>query len=210
MTLEIFSRDVVPILTLLIALPGVIGIILVYLQLRIAQKQIQLNNLWNRTQAQHTLLDNLPDEDHEGRFWKLYKKYKDEFGVVSKSSAQEIYSEIDDWVCAKTYMNKFETLCAAINRGYVDFEYAYHVHSAKIVGLYDKWRGFVDFARDRLDDDEIYLELQNVHTKFQRRYIATREQREAKIEELDKQRHEQIEALKSERGAKPHEMLKGE
>ncbi len=67
----------------------------------------------------------------------------------------------------------------------MDFDYAYNVHSAKIIRLYVIFEHYIKFARKRLEDDEIYRELQKVHGKFLDRHQETKDARNKTIKDLD-------------------------
>ncbi|WP_207204501.1 hypothetical protein [Nitrosomonas eutropha] len=67
MSLQEFSRDMVPLLQLVISLIGTAGLYLVWMQIR-------QTNIWNRANSQHTLLASLPDQNHEKSFWNIVEK----------------------------------------------------------------------------------------------------------------------------------------
>ena len=178
MTLEIFSRDVVPILQLIVSLAGVGGLVLLWYQ-------IKSTHLWNKANSQHQLLSNLPTREDEAFVWNLLEPLaKDEWGSVTEESAKEIYSSIDSWVRVKAFLNCFEQLCAAINAKTIDENYAYSVHSARITDIYYKFKNYIHYIRTVSDDDEIYIEMQKVASRWHERYRATKETRENQLKEL--------------------------
>ncbi|WP_299871700.1 DUF4760 domain-containing protein [uncultured Cocleimonas sp.] len=175
MTLQEFSKDIVPILQLLVSFVGVVGLVLLWYQIR-------LTHQWNKANSQHALLSNLPDEDHEKRFWKIIEDLDvEENGALTKESADKIYSNSDHWVCVKQFLNKFEQLCAAVNAQTIDDNYAYSVHSARITDTYHKFKNYIIYSREKAEDDEIYIELEVVASRWHERYLNTKEHREQKL-----------------------------
>ena len=178
MTLEIFSRDIVPIIQLLASFAGVGGLILLWYQ-------IKLTNAWNKANSQHQMLSNLPSKEDEAFVWKLLEPLtKDESGSITEEAAQAIYSSIDNWVRVKAFLNSFEQLCAAINAGTIDENYAYSVHSARITDVYFRFKNYISYIRVVSNDDEIYIELQKVASRWHERYKATKEERDSQLKAL--------------------------
>lgn len=177
MTLHDFSADVVPILTMLISLAGMIGLYLVWCQ-------IKQTNSWNKINTQHTLLSDLPTEEQEKRFLEIYRGYKSSSDVTSKENAAEIYNDLDKHVCIKTVLNKYEHLCAAINAKTIDDDYAYSVHSARVIGIFKAFEQYIVLLRDKDKDLDIYLELEKVATLWLIRYHEEENKRQAQIQQF--------------------------
>ena len=127
MTLHDFSQDVVPILQFAASFLGIVGLGLVW-------HQIRLTNSWNRVNTQHALLSIMADENLEKRFWIVHDKYtKNSSGVLTEQTAEEIYSNIEDWTCVKTFLNKHEYFCAAVEASTIEDNYAYSVHAPRVI-----------------------------------------------------------------------------
>ncbi len=190
MTLGEFSIEVVPVLQLAISIIGVIGVYLLWYQ-------IKTTHLWNKANSQHVLLSNLPSQEDEAFVWKLVEaSEKDHKGAITEMASREIYENLDNWVKLKSFLNKFEQLCAAINAKTVDESYAYAVHSARITDVYFKFHHYIDYIRVIADDDEIYIEIQKVASRWHERYKNTKKSREAQLKELG-------EKLNNSSGTKP-------
>lgn len=179
MTLNSFSTDVVPILQLAVSLFGVVTIVLLW-------HQIRLTNLWNKVNTQHNLLFDLPSEDLEKRFICEFEALeKNDDGSITESAASDIFSDIEKRVCVKTFLNKYEHICAAINSETIDDTYAYSVHSDRVNSAFFKMHNFIYLARAEANDVEIYIELQKVATRWRERYIANLEKRKQEIALLE-------------------------
>lgn len=183
MTLHEFSDDVIPMVQSFISLIGIVGLFLVWYQ-------IKMTNAWNKVNTQHSLLGDLPTEEQERRFAEIYRKYKQSDDAISIQAAEEIYKILDEDTCIKYVLNKFEQLCAAINANTIDENYAYAVHAAKITAKFTLFENYVNYMRKINKDDEIYLELEKVATRWGARY---------KLEEM--KRNNELLQLKAKRGA---------
>lgn len=185
MDLHTIATDIAPIVQAITSLAGVLGLFLVW-------HQIRVTNEWNRANTQHTLLSNLPSKDLEDQVWKLLEPLeKDEHWHLRPNACPMIYDNISDWVAVKTYLNKHEQLCAAINANAVNERYAYDVHGAKIVDVFRTFETYIEYARTRAKDQALYLELEK---------IASRWELLSKAEEQGIR--EEQEQLKAMRGAK--------
>lgn len=190
MTLTDFSRDVVPILQVLISFIGVGGVFLLWYQIRTTNK-------WNKANSQHSMLSNLPSQEIEICVWNIVDKLeKDDTGSITEKSAAKVYENIENWVKVKSFLNSFEHLCAAINAKSIDEDYSYSVHSARITDIYYKFQHYITFIRKLSNDDEIYIELQKVASRWHERYIDTKNKRKKQLIKIEKK-------LRMEKGAKP-------
>lgn len=182
MTLQEFSRDIVPIVQLVLSSTAVGGLLLVWYQIR-------LTNTWNKANSQHMMLSDLPNEDQEMRFWSAYTKYaKSMNSPITNDQSQSVYLCNEDWMCFKTFLNKHEYLCVAINAKAIDEDYAFAMHSARVVHIFNKLEAYIKFTREKYDDSEIYLDLEKVATRWFARTIATEQLNKETIHRLQQQR----------------------
>lgn len=179
MTISTFSTEIVPILQLVVSALGVVTIILLWYQIR-------LTNIWNKANTQHQLLSELPSEDLENRFLCEFESLeKDRSGNITEAAAREIFIDINKKVCVKTFLNKYEHICAAINSKTIDDSYAYSVHSDQVNSAYFKMENFISLARTEANDIEIYIELQKVAMRWKEKYLNNFEERKQEIMRLD-------------------------
>jgi hypothetical protein len=125
-----FSRDVVPVLQLGIAALGLVSLVLVWLQIRQATK-------WNRFKAHHDLLGYVPDEQLDKEVLRVIST----LGVgrdqgLPRPLASQLYDDIDAFVTVKTFINKYEHFCSAINVRAVDEEHAYSLHAGRVINVF--------------------------------------------------------------------------
>lgn len=159
MTLQDFSRDVVPILQLVTGVAGLVGLVLVW-------RQIRQTDLWNRASAGHALLAELPDEEHDRRFLDACRKFAGGPDIpLSSAQCVQLFESVER-TCVTHYLNKHEYLCVAIEAGIVDDEYAYNMHSARVVHLWHVTEQYVYLLRTKFDDPEIYAALQKTVTRW--------------------------------------------
>ncbi len=160
MTLHDIATDIAPIVQAVTSIAGVLGVWFLW-------RQIKITNVWSRANTQHSLLSNLPTQELEKHVWILFEKLpKNPRGCLHEDAAPTIYNCVDDWVCVKTFLNKFEQLSAAVNAKVVDERYAYDVHGVKVVDAFLKFEAYIYYIRKRRDDFAIYLELEKVATRW--------------------------------------------
>ena len=124
---QFIGTVVAPVVQAITSVSGVIGLFLVW-------HQIRAGNAWNRANTQHALLANLPSLELEERVWSIVERLpRDGHRRLLPEACQFIYEDVHDWVAIKTFLNKHEQLCAAINAKTLDDRYAYDVHGVKIV-----------------------------------------------------------------------------
>ena len=124
MTLAEFATNVVPVINMVIAGLGLLSLLGLFWQIRETR-------LWNKINTQHNLVDNLPTQDLERQVYVALAKFQiPRDGTISEAAATALYDDIESFLAVKTFLNKFEVMCAAINLGSIDADYAYAVHSA--------------------------------------------------------------------------------
>lgn len=179
MTLQEFSRDIVPILQLVIMSIGLVSLIILW-------RQIKQASLWNKLRTQHDLWGCLPDENLDKSVLKILRsKNQDENRKIPKELSENIYNDAEMFTTFKTYLNKYEQFSAAINVGAMDEDYAYRMHSARICYVYNTFENFIKILRERREEDEFYIELQRLASKWQKRTQKEKKRRESKIKKLE-------------------------
>jgi hypothetical protein len=181
---QFLGTIVAPIVQAITSLSGVVGLFLVW-------QQIRISNVWNRANTQHALLSNLPSLELEERLWKIVESLPQENRRLLPTACTIIYEDVSHWVTIKTFLNKHEQLCAAINTGTIDDRYAYDVHGVKIVDAFLIFEAYIEFIRAKSSDATIYLELEKVATHWSA--TASMEKEAVKAEQAQ---------MKTRRGAK--------
>ncbi|MEE9904210.1 MAG: DUF4760 domain-containing protein [Chlorobium sp.] len=181
---QFIGTVVAPIVQAITSLAGVVGLFFVWYQIRIT-------NDWNRANTQHALLSNMPSQELEQSVWSTLEKLpKDEHRRLLPEACPVIFDDIANWVSVKTFLNKHEQLCAAVNAKAVKDRYAYSVHGAKVIDTYLIFENYIEYTRQRCKDHTIYLELEKVATRWGG--IAKKEEESIKAEQAN---------LKAKRGA---------
>jgi len=170
-----------PIVQAIAAFFGVLGVFLVWRQVREAARQVELTreqvnlsveqmrqqNVWNKIQTQHMLLSILPTPDVEREMLQVVQKYREKPSwQFPQNACERLYADLNDWLIAKSYISAYERWCAAISANSVDEDYAYSVHGAKIVDAHRMFEHYIDFIRRKSNDFTLYIELQKVATRW--------------------------------------------
>lgn len=177
MTLHEFSTDVIPVIQGVISFIGIIGLYFVWFQ-------IKQTNAWNKINTQHALLSDLPSEDQERRFAEICKNNANNNGIISKEAAKIIFDNISEKGCIVSVLNKLEHICAAINAKSLDENYAYAVHSARIINFYNRLQLFIVYIREAQKSEDIYIKLQKVAARWSVRYEKESENRKRELQKL--------------------------
>ena len=112
--------------------------------------QIRQAANWNRLKTHHDLLGYLPDEKLEGAVLAALAQAGLEKDVkIPLDVAKALYRDPDAFVLLKTFLNKFEHFCAAINAGAVNKEYAYRLHWGRVITVYDMYDNFIKVFRSQ-------------------------------------------------------------
>lgn len=181
MTWSQIATEVAPIVQSVAALFGVVGLFLVWRQVKVAARQLELSreqinltveqmrqqNRWNKINTQHMLLSALPSTEAEREMWRIVEKYKDgESWTLPSEACSKLYDDIDAWLIVKNFVNCHERLCAAISANSLADDYAYSVHGAKIIDTHRIFQHYIDYTRKRKGNATIFLELEKVATRW--------------------------------------------
>jgi len=161
MTLQEFSRDIIPIFQALFSLFGAIGVGLLW-------RQIKQTNRWNKINTQHHFLTLLPSKSDEIEIWKYVRELNDDgTGKLTWGAAKEIHADSERWIQVKTYLDTFEYLAIAINNETLSEKYAYNSHAAIIIDINYVFDNYIKYMRSCCDDPLLYIELEKVALKWE-------------------------------------------
>jgi len=151
-----FQTNVVPILQLIVSGLGLTSLFLIWHQIKLATQ-------WNKFKAHHDLLGYLPDEHLELSALKALEGVGCERDVpMPRTLAARLYEDMSTFVIVKTFLNKYEHFCSAINVRAIDEEHAYSIHAGRVVFVFQTYKEFIDVARERRKSNSPYYELQSV------------------------------------------------
>lgn len=143
-----------------ILVAGFISVVGLFLQLR-------QTTYWKKVEVQHTLAADLPSYDLEKEVWKtIIDLGGDPTREITPDIATGLRDSLMYRLLIKTYLNKFETFCAATRAGLIDRDYAYRVYRFQIIRAYRIFKDFILVGRAEYGNDKLYCELQHVAEKW--------------------------------------------
>ena len=176
MTLADFNRDWMPILQLIVGFAG-LG------SLWLAWWQITKTSAWNRRISQHNFLNNPFSLELDKSLYAA----ADKLGItlharreaLSEEEVTKILQDKDAYACAIAYLNEFENVCGAVRADIADPDVAYGIHSARVITKFPVYKPFIEKLRKLQDDDEIFIEFENVYDAwlFKAAKIAERKEK---------------------------------
>jgi Domain of unknown function (DUF4760) len=176
MTLTEFSRDVVPVLQLLVTTLALGSLLLLWWQ-------IKQTVLWNKLQAHHTFFRDIPSRHLERQLYRAADRIGVDVDEPLSPAAVEKFLDDDGALFAlRAYLDEYEELCTAINVGTVDEDLAFAIDSARVEKTYRIFEAFIRELRKVADDDEIHLELEKVALRWNRREVERRRKRQEEVQ----------------------------
>ena len=161
MTLEIFSRDVVPIIQAALSLIGLTGLLFVWLQIRESAK-------WNKLQAQQAFIQN-DSHEYENKVILAGTKngvpLKSRTDSITEEELDKILSDDEFYLPVMTLLNDAECIATSINAGLVDWELAYNIHSHRMMRWFNIFRPMIEKLRTDQGEQELYIEIQKFVTR---------------------------------------------
>lgn len=156
MSLQEFSRDVVPILQLFIGVSGLASLLFLWWQLR-------ETNRWNKIACAQRFLDTTASADRQRKVYDSLKKLNIDVDRVKSVTPEElgkIQKDDDAYFAIRAYLDDFETLGAAINLETVDSDLLYRLHSVRLIGAYEIFQPFILMLRTNRNNPDIYSEME--------------------------------------------------
>jgi Domain of unknown function (DUF4760) len=176
--LAVQTQNIIPILQLIVSALGLTSLFLIWHQIKLATQ-------WNKFKAHHDLLSYLPDEHLEMAALKALEAEGCERDVpVSRPLADRLYENATAFVTIKTFLNKYEHFCSAINVRAVDEEHAYSIHAGRVLFVFQLYREFINVARERRKSNSPYYELQTVAVRWGQRRTKQESELKNGIEKL--------------------------
>ncbi len=178
MTLQEFTRDVVPIIGVIVAS---IGLLLIWLQIKAAAKSITLTSEslsqasdslkqtsnWNKITSTYNFFDLERNTRIEQDLYKAGEKLGIKFN--KQLSTEEMKKLIGDSECflkAKEFLNDFESYCSAYQVGALDKELAFEMLGTRITKEFRVFYPFVEHLRTRFGDMGILIELEQTANEW--------------------------------------------
>jgi hypothetical protein len=182
MSLQEFTRDVVPLLQLIVSALGLASLVLLWWQLR-------QTNLWNKLNSPQNFVNPVASIDLERKLYDSLKTLSIDIVNLYRSITQEELNKIiendDAYFATKAYLNDLENLGVAISIGAADPDLTYAVHSARLIRAYEMFMPFIKVLRDRQSNPEIYIEIEKIALGWQRKQAARQEAQKKQIQKLE-------------------------
>ncbi len=158
--MEHFVKIWIPIIQASLGLLGLTSLVFVWRSLKQTAK-------FNKVNTQHSLLSALPSPELDEQFHMILE----EAGLglqdpITEDIAEKLLADVRKYIIVKNYINKYEHICAAINLGFVDDEYAYRVHSARILWINSKFSTLIKKVREINKDNGVWLEIERTSMKW--------------------------------------------
>lgn len=164
MTLQEFSRDVVPILQLGVAFVGLGSLLLVWWQIR-------QTTIWNRLRTSYTFLAPATLEASR-KFLSELKRIGVPINTgipLTSSEVELVWKDHEALQAFKDIANDMESTCAAVRLGLVDPTVAFKLHNARITRFYKLYQPLINKLRNHYDVDDLMSELQWLAHEWQER-----------------------------------------
>ena len=177
MTLEEFSRDIVPILQLIITTLGLFSLVLLWRQARDSGR-------WSKLQAHRAF------GSTEAPNLKQLRRCAHRIGVdlkartepLSEEETQKIWEDFDSYEALIDYFNSLESVSAQIQAGIIDSDAAFSTYGLTITGAFRLFRPLIDRLRTVYGDDA-FVEWE----KLAEKWFVVKEQAKDKKEQEKKQ-----------------------
>lgn len=150
----------IPVIQISLGLLGLISLVFMWLSLKRTAK-------FNKVSTQHSLLSDLPSPELDEEFHRILREARLQLqDPISKDIVKYLLDDVHKYVIVKNYINKYEHICAAINLGFIDEEYAYRVHSARILWINSKFAALISKVRELNEDNDIWAEIEKRSMKW--------------------------------------------
>jgi len=164
MTLQEFSRDIVPIVQLFFTVLALVSLLLLWWQIR-------QTTTWNKLNSPRNFADLALVSQIERQLVQAFKAIDIEIRHLNQSltpaQIERIMNNDDAYFATKSYLGDLENLGAAVSIGALDSELAYAVHSSRLLRAHRVFGTLIGALRTKFDDREIYIELEKTALKWQ-------------------------------------------
>ena len=158
MTLEEFSRDIVPILILGVSTIALLSLFLLWWQIR-------QTNIWNKLMAQESFLRPI-DMDFQKQAIFAAKRIGVNLKMrqipLTKEEVDKIIGDDEVYMAVTTLLNNMETVALAINSGKVDLDLGLEMHGLLIWHVYTIYTEYIQQIREHYQDHQVYIEIQKI------------------------------------------------
>jgi hypothetical protein len=173
MGLQEFTRDVVPIAAVLVA---VVGVLLVWRQLRTANISLEQTSRWHRIHATYNFFDLERSIELEIRAKEKARaqgvSVEDE--AISDESIREIVGNYNLETPFNRFLNDIEVYACAYFAGAIDQEISYHMHGSRVVAKYRMYQDYIEFYRNFKGQPDVLIEFEKLALLWEARLVDER------------------------------------
>jgi len=167
MTLQEFTRDIVPIISMIVA-GG--GLVFVGFQLRYASAALKQNSSWNKVHATYSFFDLERSIELEYKAIDLMEKNEIDIEKgLSLSDAKAIYLNRNMKLALERFLNDLECYAGAYLVGALDREISYHLYSDRLVLKYERYKNYILTCRDFASSPAALIELEKLALNWKER-----------------------------------------
>jgi hypothetical protein len=176
MTLQVFSRDLVPIFQLAITVLGLVSLVFLW-------RQLKITSMWNRINFTQAFLNTEV-------FGKLEAALLDQTNTlgmniaalqpISEAEVKALFKHPMALRAVKDYLTHLETVCAGIQMGAAEPNISYVIYSDSVQEAWHVFKPFISSLCVAQGDDDIYRELSTTADEWQERDAKERKRRESK------------------------------
>src|SRR2546421_5049780 len=188
MTLQEFTRDIVPIIQVTIGLLGLVSLVLVV-------RQIRQTNRWQRLNYLNNFVDSSRNIELERKIWNSAKLLSIDLNKpLTEEDTTKIWNSDNDetFYSIKSYLSDLEVLCLGIRVGAADTDLAYALHSNRIIMAYRLMKSFIERIRTSQGNEDIFIELEKTALEYERKSQELAGERKKLLDEAKRK----IETLK--------------
>lgn len=188
MTLEEFTRDVVPIISMILSTGA---LVFVGIQLRVATTSLKQNSSWNKVHATYTFFDLQKNIQLEHKALSILEKQGIVIdGVITSEDALKVYLDRKMRVSLEIFLNDLECYAGAYQVGALDKEISYHLHSDRLVRKYERYLNYLLVYREQSGSNAGLLEFEKLALNWKESLknedtLAQKSQNLAKQKELE-------------------------
>lgn len=174
MTIEVFTRDVVPLIQLALTAIALISIFLIWWQ-------IKLTRLWNQRQAEESYL-RFSTMDIQAKLIAAAKRVRIDLKArltpIDEAEAEKLWNDDQCYEALLKFLNDMETIAFAIRTGKVDLNEGLEMHGLLISLNFQKYYLHIKKVREKFKDDNIFLEIEKVTELWHNRQEKLKKLRE--------------------------------
>lgn len=161
MTLQEFTRDIVPIISALVAATG---LFFVWFQLRSANTGISETAKWNRIHATYNFFDLERSIDLEIKARENIRKNDIEIDddSISTKAIKIIVGNYELETPLNRFLNDIEMYACAYFADAIDKEISYHMHGSRIVAKYRKYEEYIEHYRKIKSQPDTLIEFEKL------------------------------------------------